>query len=312
MKIGFNNACLTGWDVDTTFSWASANGWPVIELHGGPRYSYVDWEAIASGRNNPVADACARTGIEVAGIMHGLLPFLSPDPDLRAKAVEDLDVLLRAAQRCEIPLVSTFTGRDSTKTLHENLEGFARVFPAVADLAGRRGVRLAFENCPMYEFWPNDSNIAVSPSLWREMFSLVPNETLGINLDPSHLVWQGIDVGRAVRQLAGRIWLVQAKDTERLPSVMADEGMLTPRWWRHRLPGHGEVDWVEFFSALQEVGYGGPVIVEHEDPMWSGDEGRVTAGLALARETLEGVWGRSQRLENRMPGAIDRMERTVP
>lgn len=146
----------------------------------------------------------------------------------------------------------------------------------------------------MYEFWPNDANIAVAPSLWREMFSLVPSEVLGINLDPSHLVWQGIDIAHAVRELAGRLWLVQAKDTERLPGVLADEGMLTLRWWRHRLPGHGEIDWVGFFSSLDEVGYDGPVIVEHEDSLWCGDDERVTAGLSLARDFLERVWGRSR------------------
>jgi sugar phosphate isomerase/epimerase len=298
MRIGFNNACFPQWDVETTFAWAVAHGWPTIELHGGPRYTYIDWEAIAEGRNNPVADAQSRTGVSVAGIMHGMLPFLSPEPDVRARAVIELDVLLRAAARCEIPLVSTFTGRDPAKTIDENIEGFAKVFPAIAELAHERGVRLAFENCPMYEFWPNDANIAVAPSIWREMFELVPNGVLGINLDPSHLVWQGIDISRAVKEFAERLWLVQAKDTERLPWIQSDQGMLTLRWWRHRLPGQGELDWVGFLSALEEVGYGGPIIVEHEDPLWLGDEDRVSAGLLLARDFLERVWGPSERAES--------------
>lgn len=299
MKIGFNNACLPGWDIEKTFSWAATNGWPVIELHGGRRYQYIDWVAIADGKINPVADARERTGVEVAGIMHGLLPFLSPDPALRAEAVEQLDVLLRAAARCEIPLVSTFTGRDPAKTLEGNLEQFGQVFTVVAELVARRGLRLAFENCPMYESWPNDANIAVSPFLWREMFSLVPSEVLGINLDPSHLIWQGIDIPRAVEQMRDRLWLVQAKDTERLARVQADEGIMTLRWWRHRLPCQGEIDWVQFLSSLEEVGYGGALIIEHEDPIWSGSEERVVAGLTLGRDALERVWGRSERAGER-------------
>ncbi len=285
-KIGFNNACLMTWELGRLFEWAADHHWPVVELHGSPRYRHVDWGAIADGRENPVAEARLQSDVDVAGIMCGLLPFLSPDPSERQRAASYLEVLLRAANRCEIPVVSTFTGRDPSKTLEQNLVAFAEVFPPLVDMAERYGVRLAFENCPMYEFWPNDANIAVSPSMWREIFALVPSEMLGLNLDPSHLVWQGIDSTRAVHEFRDRIWLVQAKDTERLPGVLADEGMLTLRWWRHRVPGQGDIDWTKFLTALFEASYSGPLIIEHEDPVWSGTDERVIRGLEIGRANL--------------------------
>lgn len=290
MKIGFNNACLPSWDVDRTFEWARTNGWPVIELHGGARYRLIDWREIARGGQNPIAEVQERTGVRVCGIMHGLLPFLSPDPGARARAVEELEVLLRAAARSDIGLVSTFTGRDPAKTLEENLELMASVFDPVLELAYDLGVRIAFENCPMYEQWPHAANIAVAPVMWRQIFERLPAAHLGLNLDPSHLVWQGIDIARAIGEFGGRLFLVQAKDTEVLTKVLRDEGMLTLRWWRHRLPGHGEIDWTAVFSALTEVRYPGPMVVEHEDPLWLPEESKVLAGLDLARRFLRATW----------------------
>jgi len=299
VRIGFNNACLPEWNLARTLAWAAEHDWAAVELHGGRRYSHIDWKAIAAGRENPIAEEQDRTGVEVAGIMHGLLPFLSPDPRKREMAAAELETLLLAAQRSGIPIVSTFTGRDPSKTLEENVELLPQVFLPLLRRAEELGVKVAFENCPMYEFWPHEANIAVAPSLWRAIFEVLPSPQLGLNLDPSHLVWQGIDVARAVREFGSKIWLVQAKDTETLSDVLREEGMLTLRWWRHRLPGHGELDWVAFLSALREVGYRGPLIVEHEDPLWLADADRVVEGLTLARAFLERIWGPGGSAEHR-------------
>jgi sugar phosphate isomerase/epimerase len=294
VRVGFNNACLPGWDLARTFTWAAEHDWAAVELHGGKRYSHIDWKAIAAGRENPIAEEQARTGVAVAGIMHGLLPFLSLDPREKEMAATELETLLLAAKRSEIPVVSTFTGRDPSKTLEESVELLPEVFGPLLRRAEELDVKLAFENCPMYEFWPHDANVAVAPSLWQAIFDVLPSPQLGLNLDPSHLVWQGIDVVRSVREFGSKIWLVQAKDTETLRDVLEREGMLTLRWWRHRLPGHGELDWVGFLSALREVAYQGPVIIEHEDPLWLADEDSVVEGLTLARAFLERAWGPSK------------------
>ena len=287
MKLGFYNSCLMGWDIEKTFGWAWEHGFEGLELHGGPRYPHVSWNEIASGKINPLWEAQERYEIPIVGIMFGALPFLSPDENEREEALEYLEILLRASAHSNIELVSTFTGRDPLKSLEENLDLFSAVFPAVAEMAERYEVNVAFENCPMYEYWPPVHNIAVSPVIWREMFERVSSERFGLNLDPSHLVWQGVDYAQVVRDFEHRIFLAQAKDTEVLPRVLREEGMLTLRWWRHRVPGQGDIRWAKFISALHEAGYEGVLSIEHEDPVWTGSEELVTRGLIQAQGHLK-------------------------
>ncbi|ANE45913.1 hypothetical protein SY83_05980 [Paenibacillus swuensis] len=288
MKVGIYNSCLLHWEVERTFQWAKEHGFAGVELHAGPRYKHLNWRQLAEGKDlDRLLSIQDRYELPITGLMFGAIPFLSPNPADRSEAREMIAVLLRAAHRLGIPIVSTFTGRDPSKTLEANLEPYAEVFTPIAEEAEKLGVKLAFENCPMYEFWPPVHNIAVSPVLWRSLFELVPSPALGLNLDPSHLVWQGIDYAHAVHEFKDRIFLAQAKDTEVLPSVLREEGMLTCRWWRHRIPGQGDVDWGRFITALQEVNYGGILSIEHEDPVWSGSDERIQQGLLHAKRHLE-------------------------
>ncbi|TDF98117.1 sugar phosphate isomerase/epimerase family protein [Paenibacillus piri] len=288
MKIGFYHTCVMDWDIDRTFSWAGQNGFAGIELHGGPRYKHVNWHEIAKGNGvSAILAAQEHYGVPVTGLMFGAIPFLSPDPLERERALQEIDVLLRAAKQIGAPVVSTFTGRNPLKTLEENIDLYEKAFTPIAEQAEACGIKLAFENCPMYEFWPPVYNIAVSPVIWREMFARVPSAALGLNFDPSHLVWQGIDYAKAVKDFGDRIFIAQAKDTEVLPHVLREEGMLTCRWWRHRIPGHGDVDWGKFITALHEIGYSEILSIEHEDPIWSGTEEKVEQGLLHAKKHLE-------------------------
>jgi sugar phosphate isomerase/epimerase len=168
----------------------------------------------------------------------------------------------------------------------------------LVSFAGERGVKLVVENCPM-EGWHPDGypgNLAYSPELWEWMFSL----GLYLNYDPSHLLWLGVDPVTAIRALkpyADRIQHVQAKDAVIDPCGRDRYGVFgraldrsnpwDSGWWRYRMPGLGNVDWRGVIDALYESGYDGAVAIEHEDPVWSGDEARVYAGLEIARRTLQ-------------------------
>lgn len=288
MKVGLYQSCFLHWDLAKTFEWAKANGFHGIELHGGPRYRFIDWKEAAEGKGVAEINRLQeRYGIPVTGIMFGALPYLSPIPEQREQAAETIKTLLQAAARIGAKAVSTFTGRDPALTVEDNLPAVADVFAGIAEFAERQNVRLAFENCPMYEFWPPTHNIAVSPALWRELFDRVPSPALGLNIDPSHLVWQGIDYVQAVHDFKDKIVLAQAKDTEVLPNRLRTEGMMTCKWWRHRIPGQGDIDWNKFVTALHDIGYDGILSIEHEDPVWSGDDGKVEKGLLLAKRHLE-------------------------
>ena len=99
-------------------------------------------------------------------------------------------------------------------------------------------------------------------------------DRIGINFDPSHLVWQMIDIGRFITEFGAKFRHVHAKD------LMIDRDGLYARgvmslgigWQVPRMPGLGEVDWSAFFSGLYRVGYDGPVIIEHEDRRFEGTD----------------------------------------
>jgi len=64
-------------------------------------------------------------------------------------------------------------------------------------------------------------NIAFSPQMWEEMFKRIPDENFGLNFDPSHLYWLGINYLKAVKNFKERIFHVHAKDTEVLSDKLA-------------------------------------------------------------------------------------------
>src|SRR5262249_45722978 len=131
-------------------------------------------------------------------------------------------------------------------------------------------------------------------------------DNIGINLDPSHFFWQGIDPVEAARVLgdAGAIYHLHAKDTAidahntRINGVLDTKsyGDLNRRSWVFRTCGYGHGDefWKPFVSMLRCKGYDGVLSIEHEDSYFSGPEGLAKAvgylqGI-LPREMPEKAW----------------------
>ena len=196
-----------------------------------------------------------------------------------------------AAQALGVGIVGTFVGRDKSRSISENLDDFRKVWPPLVEHAGGRGVTIAIENCPMIfseDEWPGGNNLAYSPAIWDELFSIVPSEAFGLNLDPSHLVWLQIDYERVVRDYAARIVHVHAKDLEIDRDGLYRHGTLSAGigWQVPRLPGLGEVRWDRFIAALYAAGYDHVVSIEHEDRKFEGTEELVKRGFLLARDVL--------------------------
>ena len=216
--------------------------------------------------------------------------------DLTERAAINAHVLksIEAAAKLGTPCVGTFIGRDPALSVAQNLRVAEEVFKPLVDRAGELGVKLMIENCVM-EGWHPDGypgNLAYSPELWEWMFSI----GLYLNFDPSHLMWIGVDPVAVVAPYVDRIPHWQAKDVELSPEKRNRWGVYGPAavredpwdmgWWRYRVPGLGQVDWRRLVDRLYEAGYRGVVSVEHEDPVWGGDEQRVLQGLEIAERTL--------------------------
>jgi sugar phosphate isomerase/epimerase len=190
-----------------------------------------------------------------------------------------------------VNIVGTFIGRDQNKALEPAFAEVLDQWPPIVRFAAGRGVRIAIENCPMIfsdDEWPGGRNLAYSPALWRRLFEAMPGDTLGLNLDPSHLVWQFIDIPRVVREFGSRIYHVHAKDLEIDRDGLYEHGVMSlgMGWQVPRMPGLGEVPWNRFIAALIAAGYDGVVSVEHEDRAFEGDLEKVKRGFQLARNTL--------------------------
>ena len=100
-------------------------------------------------------------------------------------------------------------------------------------------------------------------------------DTIGANLDPSHLLWQGMDIIDVIYELGDAIYYFHAKDTEmnkrnvRKNGVLDSKhyGNLKERSWSFRTIGYGDGEWKKIISALKVVGYDDSVSIEHEDAL---------------------------------------------
>jgi len=300
MKLGFLTACLPGLPLESIAAWAADSGYDALEVAAWPRVRGRDVEAshLDVADFGPAEAAAVRELLAQHHLALSAVAYyennLHGDPAQRERIHQHLRRCIDAASLLEVSLVGTFIGRDNGRTVAENLALAERILPDLVDYAGERGVRLVIENCPM-EGWHPDGypgNLAYSPELWEWMFDL----GCYLNYDPSHLVWLGIDPVTALRPYVDRVLHAQAKDTEVDAAARNRYGVYgrtreraTPwdvGWWRYRVPGRGSVDWSGVVDTLYEGGFTGVLSVEHEDPVWSGDEERVKQGLEIARRTL--------------------------
>ena len=142
------------------------------------------------------------------------------------------------------------------------------------DFAKAHGVRIAFEMHPGFCVYNTETMLRIR----REI-----GPVLGANLDPSHLVWQGVDIVAAIRELGDAIHHFHAKDTKIDAINTGMHGVLDckhygdelNRSWVFRTVGygHGESFWRDIASALRLVGYDRVMSIEHEDSLLSIDEG---------------------------------------
>jgi sugar phosphate isomerase/epimerase len=300
MKLGFLTACMPKQSLEDIVPWAAQRGYEALEVAAWPDLgdrpftaTHLDVAHLDEARAAEVRALFDKHNMEISS-----LSFydnnLHPDPEERASINEHVLKCVEAAALLGCPTVGTFVGRDPSEPVSENLRQAEQVFAPLVERAGERGVKLVIENCVM-EGWHPDGypgNLAYSPELWEWMFTL----GLYLNYDPSHLVWMGIDPVAALKPYVDKVAHAQAKDIQIFPELRnryGYPGKAVSRpdpwdvgWWRYRVPGLGDVDWRRVLDTLYEGGFDGVLSVEHEDPVWGGDDDLVRAGLDVAYRTL--------------------------
>ncbi len=300
MKLGFVTAPFGDWSLEQVARWAKDNGFDALEVCCWPagsgdarRYAgvtHIDVDSVDDAKASEIRTLLEEIGIEISGL--GYYPNnLHPDPAHREAVNEHTKKVIRAAGVLDVPVVNTFVGRDKDRSYPDNLVEFRKVWPALVEEAEAAHVKIGIENCPMIfslDEWPGGVNLASTPASWRDMFHEIPSANFGLNFDPSHLIWQMIDVERAIYDFAERIVHVHAKDLEIRPDGLYEHGVMSlgMGWQVPRLPGLGQVRWDRFFAAIYASGYDGPVIIEHEDRKFEGSDELVIRGFQLARDVL--------------------------
>jgi sugar phosphate isomerase/epimerase len=161
--------------------------------------------------------------------------------------------------------------------------------------AADRGVKIAIEMHPGF--------VVYSPETMLKLRAIA-GPSVGCNLDPSHMFWQGIDPIAAVRLLGDAIFYVHAKDTQIYGANLPLTGVLDTkaytderhRSWIFRTCGYGHDAgwWKEFASTLRMYGYDYVLSIEHEDSLMAPEEGLSKAAALLnglvIRETPAAAW----------------------
>jgi len=182
-------------------------------------------------------------------------------------------------------ILSSFPARNRDMYLWQWQERLIPYWQEHGRIAADHGVRLCFEMMAGDMLY----NAATLLRLRAEV-----GPVIGCNLDPSHLIWQGMELPEVIRALGDAIYHVHAKDSRLDPHNVRVNGFLDPysfqdkerRSWIFRTVGYGNGEdfWREFVSALQLAGYDDVLSIEHEDPLIDPEE-----GFELAVKVLQNV-----------------------
>jgi sugar phosphate isomerase/epimerase len=301
MQIGAFLACFDGWPLDDSLAFLSAHGAEVVELStfgGTVATDYrLDDLVTSSDRRDELAGRIASSGLRISSLScHG--NALHPQ---RATAELQIDLFRKTvllASQLGVETVVDFSGcpGDGPDATYPNWvtcawpDDFPKILAwqwdeviipywrETAQYCADHGVRVALEMHPgMAVFNPRN--------LMRLRDAVSP--VIGANLDPSHLIWQQIDIIGAIRYLGDAIHHVHMKDCELRTHRLSEVGVLdtTPfsewdqRGWLYRTLGHGRSPefWKQFVTTLKEVGYTGNLSVEHEDVLYDAADGTAKA-----------------------------------
>lgn len=276
MKMSLLTNSLTGVgvkDLKTIADWAAAND--IRELDAGPAIAMdraVFEEVLGEGR------------VEINTMIY-CRNFLSEDEEEAKRHQEALKERIRFAGTLGIDKIVCSTGltKDAFEGMgfcpEKSLDACVELAKRFLEEAEKYNVRLCWENCPMM------GNIATSPDMWQALFDRLDSDRIGLCYDPSHLVWQMIDPYENIFKFRDKIFHVHAKDTQVDWEKLKLYGTLqNGKWWRHRLPGLGDLNWNRIVDALYQIGYDKSICIEHEDPVWDGTEEKVKLGILKARD----------------------------
>lgn len=317
MKVGCFTPLLSSLPLDAVLAKLKSFGIDTVEFGTGGYPG--DAHAKLSMLDNPNELATFKGKIADAGFTISALSShgnpLHPDKEIARKFSETSKKTIKLAEKLGVATVVDFSGCPGDSPAAKNPNWVTCPWPPEyldvlnwqwdqvvtpywkehGKFAADHGVKVAIEMHPGF--------VVYSPETMLRLRAIAGN-SVGANLDPSHLFWQGIDPIAAIRVLGDAIHYVHAKDTQMFPANLPRTGVLDTkpytdernRGWMFRTVGYGHSAewWSEFISTLRMFGYDNVLSIEHEDSLMAPEEGLRKAAALLAeviiREKPAAAW----------------------
>lgn len=275
MKVGMLTAPFGSESMTEIVDFAAEAGFDCLEIRVPSAHcdlDNVDYTAMQ--------DMVSEAGLEISSLA-AYVDITNGDAATKEANRTILDKALAAVEKLDCDVLCCMAGLPANGMTREQsiVQDAAPFYREFAKKAADKGVKLAMEN------W-FATNIR-SLSQWELIFNEVPAENFGLNFDPSHLHWQGIDVMMAVEKFASRIFHTHAKDVEITQHKLDFLGNQEGGWWRYVIPGFGDIDWGVYCARLRKNGFNGVLSIEHEDGAVGREEG-FELGLGYLRLFADG------------------------
>ncbi len=275
MEVGMLTAPFGNDDMQTVLDFAADAGFDCLEIRVPSKHGDLD-----NLDYNALQDSVSEAGLEISSLA-AYVDITNGDPAVRQANRDILSKALDGVEKLDCDVLCCMAGLPPAgKTREQSIaEDAAPFYREFAKQAADKGVKLAMEN------WYATNIRALNQ--WEMIFNEVPAENFGLNFDPSHLVWQGIDHLLAVEKFASRIFHTHAKDVEIVQHKLAWLGNQETGWWRYVIPGFGDIDWGVYCARLRRNGFNGVLSIEHEDAALGREEG-FKLGLGYLRLFADG------------------------
>lgn len=312
MRLGLFTPIFNGLTLDALL--VELKKYPQIEAleigtGGWPGNSHLDLDALLASKE---AARAYRLKLADAGLSISALSChgnpVHPKKEIAERDDEVLRKTVKLAEQMNVPVVVTFSGcpggsaQDVTPNWitaawpPEFSDALAwqweeRLIPywkGAAKVAADSGVKIALEAHPGFCVYNPETVLRLRGAV---------GDSVGINLDPSHLWWQGIDIPTAIAALGEAIFHFHAKDVVIHGAMRDINGVLATKSYREMAKrswlfrsvgwGHDELEWKRIASALRLVGYDYVMSIEHEDALASTHEGLSSAISMLSRVLLK-------------------------
>jgi sugar phosphate isomerase/epimerase len=309
MKVGVFTNLFAGMGLADCLEYLSGMGVESVELstgnYNGSPHCPLDELLESDSRCRQYKKMISDRGLEICALScHGNV--LHPDSDKRNRFVKVQHQTIRLAEKLGVQTVNTFSGcpGDSKSAKFSNWVCFPwpdenqellkwqweeEVIPFWREevkFAQNHGVQIGLEMFAGFVVYNAETLLKLRSAV---------GPTVGADLDPSHVIWQGVDPAIMVAELDDAVFHVQMKDVKLHPPIVARHGVIDAkpfgdeahRAWTFRTVGYGHdvAFWKEFVSALRRVGYDGALCIEQEDSLLSAKEG-FEKSLTLVKELV--------------------------